>query len=328
MPTYKDLYYAATDDLTNVINRKAGTTGKKDIPLMLQAAESIKSIEDGTLPSQAAQTITPTANDQTIAAGKYLAGEQTIEGIVCENLTAENIKKDVVVKVGTSTDDDSVLSITGLLEGGEVSYAELLTDTYGSGATPTPTNYKYVEVVSLSASDNGTYNAPENTAYDPVTVSVSGGGGGTQPQLNAPSIAMNGTTVQITDSTNGNFVSAYQIFVDGILTYTTSTKSYNLSAVTSNTATITVKASGENFRVSPSSNEALYRRGFTVRYYDNTTLLKTSTILYEGSPSYVPTKSGYVFVEWVDSNGNEVISTSKQTQRKKLKRSIYSLAWM
>ena len=128
------------------------------------------------LSTQAAAVITPTGSAQTaVAAGKYTLGAVTVEGVICQNLTAANIAKDVVVKVGTATDDDSVISVTGEYEGGDVSYAELLTDTYGSG-TPTPSSYKYVEVVQLSASQNDTYNAPDNTAYDPVVVSVAGGG--------------------------------------------------------------------------------------------------------------------------------------------------------
>lgn len=59
----------------------------------------------GTIASQAAQTITPTTTDQTIAAGKYLSGAQTIEGDA--NLVAGNIKKDV-----------SIFGVTGTYEGG------------------------------------------------------------------------------------------------------------------------------------------------------------------------------------------------------------------
>lgn len=70
------------------------------------------------LTTQSAQTITPTTTDQTIASGKYLTGNQTIEGIVCTNLTAENIADGVTVKIGTATDDDSVASITGTHSGG------------------------------------------------------------------------------------------------------------------------------------------------------------------------------------------------------------------
>lgn len=70
------------------------------------------------LSTQAAQTITPTTTNQTIASGNYLTGNQTIEGIVCTNLTAENIADGVTVKIGTATDDDSVASITGTHSGG------------------------------------------------------------------------------------------------------------------------------------------------------------------------------------------------------------------
>lgn len=57
------------------------------------------------LTTKAAQTYTPTTTNQTIAAGQYLTGTQTILGDA--NLLAENIKKDV-----------SIFGITGTLEGG------------------------------------------------------------------------------------------------------------------------------------------------------------------------------------------------------------------
>lgn len=43
----------------------------------------------GTIPSQSAQTITPSTADKTIASGRYLSGTQTIKGDA--NLIAENI---------------------------------------------------------------------------------------------------------------------------------------------------------------------------------------------------------------------------------------------
>ena len=49
----------------------------------------------GTIASQAAQTITPGTSDQTIAAGKYLSGAQTIKGDA--NLAAGNIKSGVSI---------------------------------------------------------------------------------------------------------------------------------------------------------------------------------------------------------------------------------------
>lgn len=65
----------------------------------------------------AAHTIYPSTSDQTIASGKYLTGTQTFKGVLLTNLDAGNIKKDVVVKVGDSADDDRITSITGTYEG-------------------------------------------------------------------------------------------------------------------------------------------------------------------------------------------------------------------
>lgn len=69
------------------------------------------------LSTQAAQTLYPSTSDQTIASGKYLTGTQTFKGVLLTNLTAGNIKKDVVVKVGDSADDDRITSVTGTYEG-------------------------------------------------------------------------------------------------------------------------------------------------------------------------------------------------------------------
>ena len=69
------------------------------------------------LSTQAAQTIHPSTTAQSISSGKYLTGAQTISAVTLSNLTAGNIKKDVVVKIGDSSDDDCVASVTGTYEG-------------------------------------------------------------------------------------------------------------------------------------------------------------------------------------------------------------------
>ena len=79
---------------------------------------SVSGSNTSQLTTQAAQTIHPSATDQSIASGKYLTGTQTVKGVLLTNLSAGNIKKDVVVKVGDSTDDDCVTSVTGTYEGG------------------------------------------------------------------------------------------------------------------------------------------------------------------------------------------------------------------
>lgn len=69
----------------------------------------------GNIQSKAAATYTPSNSSQSIAGGQYLSGAQTIEAVICTNLTAANIKSGVTVKVGTATDDDSVALINGAL---------------------------------------------------------------------------------------------------------------------------------------------------------------------------------------------------------------------
>lgn len=69
----------------------------------------------GNIQSKSAATYTPSGTAQTIAAQQYLSGAQTIEAVVCANLSAANIKNGVTVKVGTATDDDSVTSVQGSL---------------------------------------------------------------------------------------------------------------------------------------------------------------------------------------------------------------------
>lgn len=80
------------------------------------------------LTTQAAQTIHPSTTDQTIASGKYLTGAQTIKAVTTTNLTAANIVSGVTVKVGDSTDDDCVASVTGTAETGGNDFVITLTE--------------------------------------------------------------------------------------------------------------------------------------------------------------------------------------------------------
>lgn len=90
---------------------------------------SVSGSNTSQLTTQAAQTIHPSTTDQTIASGKYLTGTQTVKGVLLSNLSSENIKKDVVVKVGDSTDDDCVTSVTGTLESGSGSVTITVSQT-------------------------------------------------------------------------------------------------------------------------------------------------------------------------------------------------------
>ena len=71
----------------------------------------------GSIQSKAAQTYYPSASDQSIAAGQYLSGAQTIKAVIATNLSAANIKYGVTVKIGDADDDDRVASATGTFSG-------------------------------------------------------------------------------------------------------------------------------------------------------------------------------------------------------------------
>ena len=104
----------------------------------------------GSIASKAAQTYTPTTADQTIAAGQYLAGAQTVKGDA--NLVAGNIKKDV-----------TIFGVTGSHEGG------------GGGNQPTlfaPNLYGGINTMSWdNSSSNGMFpvSLAANVEGTPVT---------------------------------------------------------------------------------------------------------------------------------------------------------------
>jgi hypothetical protein len=112
-----------------------------------------------------ATTYYPSTSDQTIATQQYLTGAQTIKGVTYSGLDAGNIKKDVVVKIGDSADDDRILSVTGTYEGG------------GGGGLPTaPYNdvnfYDYDGTIrySYSKADFANLSAlPENPTHPGLT---------------------------------------------------------------------------------------------------------------------------------------------------------------
>ena len=110
------------------------------------------------LTTQAAQTIHPSTTDQTIASGKYLTGAQTIKAVTTTNLTAENIVQGVTVKVGDSTDDDCVASVTGTAEtGGGNDFVITLTKNASTGIWEPDCTY---------AEAQAAYNGGENVAFE------------------------------------------------------------------------------------------------------------------------------------------------------------------
>lgn len=79
--------------------------------------------------TQAAQTIHPSTSDQMIASGRYLTGNQTIKAVTVSGLSASNVLSGTTVKIGDSTDDDCVTSVSG-----SVSFQTI----YSGSSAPSP----------------------------------------------------------------------------------------------------------------------------------------------------------------------------------------------
>ena len=120
----------------------------------------------GTIPSQAAKTYTPGTSNQTIAAGKYLSGKQTIKGDA--NLKAENIKAGVSIFnvagsfEGASSGGESFAKVTEFIAPYDAYSA--ITKIQVSGLT-TAYDDNYGEDVDISKY-NGTYTVTPATAHE------------------------------------------------------------------------------------------------------------------------------------------------------------------
>lgn len=133
------------------------------------------------------------------------------------------------------------------------------------------------------------------------------------PTLNAPSININQETLSITNpSSNGNFVSKFFIYVDGVKTYETANTSYSLSSIPANTASITVTAVGNGFNESNKSVAKTYTKYFSVSFYDGQSQMTGSpvSVAYNTTVSQAvsagsinTTKTGYDFKGWYSDSG-------------------------
>lgn len=94
---------SVTPSVTTAGYVSSGTAGNSSVSLTASVT------------TKSAATYHPSTTDQTINASQYLTGAQTIKAVTTTNLTAANIANGVTVKVGDSTDDDCVASVTGTL---------------------------------------------------------------------------------------------------------------------------------------------------------------------------------------------------------------------
>lgn len=144
----------------------------------------------GSMPDLAATTYTPTTSDQTIPAGKYIAGAQTIKGDA--NLIAGNIKNGVTIfgiagthqggstinnqdkTVNPTTSQQSITADSGYTGLGTVTVGAIQTETKSatpstSAQTITPTSGKYLTSVSISAIQTETKSATPSTSAQTIT---------------------------------------------------------------------------------------------------------------------------------------------------------------
>lgn len=157
--------------------------------------------------TKGATTYHPSTSDQSIASDTYTTGAQTIKAVTLANLTAENIKSGVTVKVGDSTDDDCVASVTGTYSGGGTDHlTKLATKSLGTISTS-----------STSAADTGqTLDVTGFDEYD-MLIAVAH----TSPHTNGRHVA----TVRLI-----NFSATSNVNTKTATSIATSTQHYKLSS--------------------------------------------------------------------------------------------------
>ena len=101
-----------------------------------EAYSDQKEVITGTIPSKAAASYTPTTADQTITAGQYLSGAQTVKGDV--NLVAGNIKSGV-----------SIFGVAGTHAGQKPEQSKTVTPT-AAGLTVSPDSGKVLSSVTVN----------------------------------------------------------------------------------------------------------------------------------------------------------------------------------
>lgn len=267
------------DSLADHINTKAGTTGPKTIEQMQNTVDGIDTAE----PMQEKSV-------EIIENGTTEVTPDTEYG----GLSRVQITVDVPATPQTPTEDKTV---------------DL--DMAGGNQVVDPTAGYTMSKLTINKPDTM---VPENIKKDVniggVVGTYEGGGVGEQPQLFAPTIALDIYQLTITNnSQNGGFLpTSYEGFANGV---SAGTKPYSGEVTTIDTsplvetgetsAVITVTAKRDGFRDSQSSNAVNWERYYTVTFYDGDTVLKTGLVqngitVAAAQPS--TEKAGYNFDGW------------------------------
>lgn len=209
---------------------------------------------------------------------------------------------------GTHTGTPVTVSASELVSGSETKTANGTYDVTNLSEVvvdvPTPPS---VEVEPLSVTDNGTYTAPSGKAYSPVTVNVSGGGGG---------------------SAEPNDVE--YIDYDGTIVYSYSAADFaQLTAHPANPTHDGLVAQGWNWTLSDAQAYVAENGGLTIgqMYITESGDSEIDIELREGrlSPYLSFAPNGTVEIDWGDGSSKDTLTGTSLTTQKS-KRHMYSAA--
>ena len=124
---------------------------------------------------------------------------------------------------------------------------------------------------------------PATDYGDKVREAIAGGGGGTQPTLNAPTLSRSGNTITMTNpASNGNFATGFKVYNGDTFRGQMTETSFTLTGLGAGTYALSAKAYGTDFNDSAKSN-VINASVYTVaRNLTNLTANDSSTLISDG----------------------------------------------
>ena len=173
----------------------------------------------GTIASKAATTYNTSTSDQTIAAGQYLSGAQTIKAVTTSNISAANIKSGITVKVGDANNAGRIANVTGTFTSdataaatdilsGKTAYVNgskvtgsmanksgaVASGTVGSYAL-SGTNYLKMPIASAGYYDTSDYLYSTSVKYNPTGTGGTAATSGTTVSSSSSSVSLAGSNL-------------------------------------------------------------------------------------------------------------------------------------
>lgn len=104
-------YYVGNDFKS--FRQPTGNAASSDVLSGKTFANASSDAMTGSMSTKAAATYNTSTSDQSIAAGQYLSGKQTIKAVTTSGIDAANIKSGTVVKVGDANSATRIKNVTG-----------------------------------------------------------------------------------------------------------------------------------------------------------------------------------------------------------------------